>query len=57
MLITLLLALLEMMRMREVVLRQTEVFGTMMIGRGETFAEIPSCNQAERGGERGGGAD
>jgi len=47
MLITLLLALLEMMRLREVVLRQTEVFGTMTIGRGETFTEIPSCNQAE----------
>lgn len=47
MLIALLLALLEMMRLREVVLKQTEVFGTMTIGRGETFTEIPSCNQAE----------
>ena len=47
MLITLLLALLEMMRMREVVLRQTEVFGSMTIGRGETLRRSRRCNQAE----------
>ena len=51
-LITLLLALLEMMRLREVVLRQTEVFGTMTIGRGETFTGILSGNEARGGGEK-----
>jgi segregation and condensation protein A len=47
MLIALLLALLEMMRLREVVLRQEELFGALMVGRGERFAEILSDNEAK----------
>jgi chromatin segregation and condensation protein Rec8/ScpA/Scc1 (kleisin family) len=54
MLVALLLALLEMMRLREVVLRQKELFGSMTIGRGERFADLLRGNEAK--GDRGPGS-
>ena len=54
MLVALLLALLEMMRLREVVLRQKELFGSMTIGRGERFADLLRGNEAK--GNRGPGS-
>ena len=53
-LVALLLALLDMMRLREVVLRQEELFGSMTIGRGERFADLLRGNEAK--GNRGPGS-
>ena len=54
MLVALLLALLEMMRLREVVLRQEELFGSMTIGRGERFTDLLRGKEAK--GNRGPGS-
>lgn len=54
MLVALLLALLEMMRLREVVLRQEELFGAMTIGRGARFSDVLRGNAVK--GNRGPGS-
>jgi chromatin segregation and condensation protein Rec8/ScpA/Scc1 (kleisin family) len=57
MLIALLLALLEMMRLREVVLSQEELFGDLVISRGERFAEILAGSAAKVSSEPGSGEE